>query len=177
MKREHAPIRGGWQNAAGRVWYWTAIAVITCSAATAAITAAAEAQPAAVPWTGSQTLTPDDLVQWLRDPISRPVVVYVGPRSLFRAGHIPGAVRPGTASEPDGLAALRRWARTQSASAPIVIYCGCCPFDVCPNVKPAFETLRDVGLSDVRVLVLPTGFSADWVEKGFPVEKQSGRAA
>jgi hypothetical protein len=108
----------------------------------------------------------------LRDPALRPVVVYVGFRSLFRAGHVPGALFQGPASEPDGLAALRRWARTQPGSSRVVIYCGCCPFEVCPNVKPAFEALRDAGLNDVRVLVLPTGFGVDWVEKGFPVDRK-----
>jgi hypothetical protein len=135
-------------------------------------TDAAPTPAARTPWTSSQALTPDDLARWLRDPASRPVVVHVGPRSLFRAGHIPGALYLGAASDKEGLAGLRRWARTQRAATPIVIYCGCCPFEVCPNVKPAFEALRDAGVTDVHVLVLPTGFGADWVDKGFPVDRK-----
>jgi hypothetical protein len=162
-----SPVHPGWQ-------YLTAAAIVAALlvALTGLVLRAAPVAPPATPWTAAQTLTPDDLAQWLRDPASRPVVVYVGFRSLFRAGHLPAALYHGAASEPDGLTALRRWAKTQPPSTRIVIYCGCCPFEVCPNVKPAFEALRDAGLSDVHVLVLPTGFGVDWVEKGFPVDRK-----
>jgi hypothetical protein len=56
-------------------------------------------------------------------------------------------------------------------SANLVIYCGCCPFDHCPNIRPAYKALHEMGFVHVRVLVLPTSFAADWVEKGYPVEK------
>jgi hypothetical protein len=168
MKIHKEWVRAGWQYlTAGAV----AAALLVALHGQLAGHASAAAPPD-VPWDSSQTITPADLAHWLKDPVSKPVVVYVGFRSLFRAGHVPGALYLGPASEPEGLAALRRWARTQSSSARVVIYCGCCPFEVCPNVKPAFEALREEGLSDVHVLVLPTGFGADWVEQGLPVERK-----
>jgi hypothetical protein len=165
MQMEHASVRRRWRDL-------PLAAAVAALAVLGPAHVAATPAPADAPWTRSQTLTPDDLVQWLRDPASTPVVVYVGPRSFYRVGHIPGAVYPGTASDEDGLAALRRWARTQASAARIVIYCGCCPFEVCPNVKPAFEALRDAGLTDIHVLVLPTSFVADWVDKGFPIDRK-----
>jgi hypothetical protein len=42
----------------------------------------------------------------------------------------------------------------------------------CPNLKPAFLTLRDAGFTNLRVLLLPHDFNTDWIEKGYAVEKK-----
>jgi len=52
-----------------------------------------------------------------------------------------------------------------------VIYCGCCPLERCPNIRPAFVALRQMGFTNVRVLLLPNSFEADWAGKGLPYEK------
>lgn len=101
----------------------------------------------------------------------KPTVVYVGFRGLFHAGRIPGATLHGPASQPEGLAELRAWAKAQPRGARIVLYCGCCPMEHCPNVTPAFTALREMGFTNVQVLVLPTNFATDWVERGYPVER------
>ncbi|MFL6463384.1 MAG: hypothetical protein ACJ73N_03115, partial [Bryobacteraceae bacterium] len=54
---------------------------------------------------------------------------------------------------------------------PIVIYCGCCPFDKCPNIHPAYNTLKDLGFTDVKVVVNKTNLHTDWVSKGYPTTK------
>lgn len=56
----------------------------------------------------------------------------------------------------------------------IVLYCGCCPWRDCPNIRPAFRVFRELGFTRVKVLYLPASFAQDWVEKGFPVEKGEG---
>ena len=53
----------------------------------------------------------------------------------------------------------------------IVLYCGCCPWNHCPNVGPAFVRLRDLGFSRVKVLYLPNNFGDDWVAKGYPTDR------
>jgi hypothetical protein len=70
-----------------------------------------------------------------------------------------------------GLADLKAWALNLPRSSNALIYCGCCPWDRCPNVRPAFVVLRDMGFKRLRVLVIPTNLRADWVAKGYPVEK------
>jgi thiosulfate/3-mercaptopyruvate sulfurtransferase len=82
-----------------------------------------------------------------------------------------GATFHGPTSEADGLSELKEWARTLQRSEGLVIYCGCCPLEKCPNVRPAFSALREMGFTRLRVLVLPTSFKKDWVEKGYPVER------
>ncbi len=134
--------------------------------------AAAYDRPSAAikdPWSDSDTLAPPELAKMLAD--GEPAIAYVGPRVLYRAGRIPGATFHGPTSEPEGLDDLKRWASARSRSETLVIYCGCCPMEKCPNIRPAFSALREMGLTKLRVLILPTSFEKDWVEKGFSVER------
>ena len=127
----------------------------------------------AEPWTRAQTIEPGDLVKDLANasPTGRPTVVCVGFPSLYRAGHVPGASWHGPASTTEGLADLKRWAQSLARTSNVVLYCGCCPFAECPNVRPAFTALRDMGFTHVRVLMLPNNFGTDWAGKGLPVDR------
>jgi thiosulfate/3-mercaptopyruvate sulfurtransferase len=126
------------------------------------------------PWASSQILQPAALASELADKSGAPpTLVYVGFRTLFAGGHIAGASFNGTASTEQGLASLKAWADPLPRSTNLVIYCGCCPFDKCPNIRPAYTALSNMGFKKVRVLVLPTNFATDWVEKGFPIQKGS----
>jgi thiosulfate/3-mercaptopyruvate sulfurtransferase len=51
----------------------------------------------------------------------------------------------------------------------VVIYCGCCPFSRCPNVRPAFELLKEMKFTMPRLLNLPHSLNDDWVSKGYPM--------
>lgn len=99
-----------------------------------------------------------------------PSVFYVGPNVFYRSKHIPGSVYAGPGNTEKGLellkAAVDKLPRTQE----IAIYCGCCPWDRCPNVKPAVEALRAMGFGQVKVVYLPTNFKTDWIDQNLPVE-------
>jgi hypothetical protein len=124
------------------------------------------------PWATAKLLQPAELAKELSDPGgSKPTIVYVGPQFLYRGGHIPGAVFHGAAGNPAGLQDLKAWAQNLPRTQSIVIYCGCCPFENCPNVRPAFNTLQEMGFKQLRVLKIPTNFETDWVRKWYPVEK------
>lgn len=126
----------------------------------------------AEPWSKAEVLEASDLAHELGAKNGdAPTIVYVGFRTLFIGGHIPGATFHGTASTEKGLAELRSWLATLPRSTNLVIYCGCCPFDRCPNIRPAFKVAHELGFEHIRVLVLPKSFAADWVEKGYPMEK------
>ena len=105
----------------------------------------------------------------------QPAVFQVGPSVLFRSKHIPGAVYAGPGSRADGLDLLRSAVEKLPHDREIVIYCGCCPWDKCPNVKPAMELLKSLGFTHVKAMQLPTSFKADWIDQGYPVEQ--GEAA
>jgi thiosulfate/3-mercaptopyruvate sulfurtransferase len=125
------------------------------------------------PWAASQTIQPDALAKELAatDQTKRPIVVCVGFRPLYEGARIPGASFHGAASTAPGIASLKTWAQDLPHSSNIVLYCGCCPLRHCPNLKPAFIALRDMGFSSLRVLLLPNDFNTDWIEKGYPIEK------
>src|SRR3984893_9028597 len=125
------------------------------------------------PGVSSPTLPPDDLARELADKNGTPpTLVCVDFRTLFVGGHIEGASFDGTASTEQGLATLKKWADHLPRSTNLVIYCGCCPFDKCPNIRPAYTALSEMGFKKLRVLVLPTNFATDWVEKGYPTSKE-----
>jgi thiosulfate/3-mercaptopyruvate sulfurtransferase len=131
------------------------------------------AQNSANPWTDSQTVQPAELNKELSESKTAPLVLFVGFQRLYNAGHIKGAQFHGTAGNPEGLAQLKAWAVSLPRQTNLVIYCGCCPLERCPNIRPAFTALHELGFTKLRVLILPTNFETDWANKGFPYEKGS----
>ena len=101
----------------------------------------------------------------------QPSIIYVGFPSLYSGAHITGAILAGPASKPSGIDQLRQVVKDMPRNHPIVIYCACCPFDKCPNIRPAYSTLQDLGFSNIKVVVIPTNLHTDWVSKGYPTTK------
>src|SRR5260370_38609858 len=67
-----------------------------------------ENQPS-YPWTSAQTVKPAEFAQELENRNGTPpTIVYVGFRTLFAGGHIPGALFHGSASTEQGLADLKQ---------------------------------------------------------------------
>jgi thiosulfate/3-mercaptopyruvate sulfurtransferase len=132
---------------------------------------ATRAQGPTLPWTDSQTVHPAELNKELSNPQTAPLVLYVGFQRLYTAGHIKGAQFHGTAGNSDGLSQIKAWATSLPRDTNLVIYCGCCPFDHCPNIRPAFIALRDLGFTKLRVLILLNNFETDWASKGLPYDK------
>jgi thiosulfate/3-mercaptopyruvate sulfurtransferase len=129
------------------------------------------AQNSADPWTAAQTVQAADFAKELVGGKSTPTVLFVGFQRLYSAGHIKGAQFHGSGGSAEGLAEIKKWAGPLARSTNLVIYCGCCPMERCPNVRPAFAALREMGFTNVRVLILPTSFAVDWAEKGLPYDK------
>lgn len=123
------------------------------------------------PWTKEQTVQSVDLAKELEQSKTPPTVIFVGFKRLYTSGHIKGAQYHGTAGSEDGLKEFTAWATTQPRTTNLVIYCGCCPMERCPNIRPAFKALQDLGFKKVRVLLLPNDFATDWAEKGLPYDK------
>src|SRR5258708_33633306 len=65
---------------------------------------------------------------------------------------------------------LTTWAAGLPRSTNLVIYCGCCPLERCPNIRPAFQALQGLGFKNLRVLLLPQDFATDWAGKGLPYD-------
>ncbi len=129
------------------------------------------------PWRAEQVVEPAELARALGSGRGRkPVVLFVGFPLLYAGGHIAGARYVGPASRPNGLDALEQVARALPRDAEIVLYCGCCPWNVCPNIRPAFRLMQRLGFTRVKVLRIAVNFSHDWTGMGFPVEKGGASA-
>src|SRR5262245_54467644 len=119
------------------------------------------------PWSQSDVVEPAELAASL-NTAKRPLVISVAFPVLYRNRHIATALDAGAASKPGGIEALKKLVSGKPKDAEIVVYCGCCPMEKCPNVRPAFRALKEMGFQNVRVLHIPTNMSADWYGKNYP---------
>jgi rhodanese-related sulfurtransferase len=156
------------------------LSLLVLSAAFALTSSAARAQssPATSPLSATTIpahalVQPSDLVQLLasKDSSNSPVVLQVGSHIFFNEAHITGAQFAGPGSQPAGLALLEKTVSPLPKDKLIVLYCGCCPWNRCPNVGPAYKRLQDLGYTNVKVLYLASDFGDDWVNKGYPTQK------
>src|SRR5215475_3192403 len=128
------------------------------------------AQPAASPWPDSALLDPADLAKTLTSSNKKPTVICVAFPVLYRNKHIAQAIYAGPGNRPEGIESLKKAVANMPKDTDIVLYCGCCPMTQCPNTRPAYRTLHDLGFTNVRVLDIPTNMSADWYSKNYPTE-------
>lgn len=100
-----------------------------------------------------------------------PTILQVGFTTLFEEAHIPDAIHAGPAVSDTGMALLRKTVAHLDRHKLLVIYCGCCPWPKCPNIRLAFEELRKMGFTNVKAVYIPHNFGTDWVNHGYPTVK------
>ncbi len=122
------------------------------------------------PWTLSEVLAPPTLEARLKTFDPQLHIVYVGARKSYKGIHIPRAVFGGPVTKLKGQELLAEAVKDLPHDAEITIYCGCRPFSLCPNIRPAYKILKDLGFVHIKVLKLNTGFDRDWADKGYPAE-------
>lgn len=133
-------------------------------------TVACLAENGSDPWPTTALLDPPALVQALQSD-KPPTVLCVAFPVLYRSKHIAHAIYAGAGSKPEGIESLKKAVATLPKDTDIVMYCGCCPMVRCPNVRPAYRTLQEMGFTHVRVLNVPTNMSTDWFSKNYPSEQ------
>ena len=122
------------------------------------------------PWTKGDVLAPAKLAEMLKGSGPQPTVISVAFPVLYRQRHIVHAKFAGPGGKPEGIQALKELVASLPKNSEIILYCGCCPMDHCPNIRPAYRVLKEMGFTSVRIVDIPTNFHSDWVEKGYPVE-------
>src|SRR5579862_9905725 len=126
-------------------------------------------QAASIPT--SELINPEDLVKTIHAGKAMPLMLQVGSHVLYAQAHIPGSEYIGQGSNDAGLQQLRKRVESLPRGKSIVLYCGCCPWNHCPNVQPAFEALRAMGFTKVKVLYIADNFGTNWVDKGYPTAR------
>jgi len=126
-------------------------------------------QAASDPWSPGDLLEPAALAKAIQSG-KAPVVLSVAFPVLYRGKHIVHAINAGPTLKPEGIEALKSAVANLPRDADLVIYCGCCPMGKCPNIRPAYRTLKELGFTRVHVLSLPENLHTDWVSKDYPSE-------
>ncbi len=121
---------------------------------------------AAEPWTNKELKDPAVLAATLADAKApQPVILNIGPMPQIK-----GAIAIGPTSAAENLEKLKQQLGKLGKDKEVIVYCGCCPFRRCPNVRPAFELLKRLKFKNARLLDLPTSLNDDWISKGYPME-------
>lgn len=100
----------------------------------------------------------------------KPAIFYVGPNVMYRSKHIPGAIYAGPGNKAEGIAMLKAAVEKLPRDREVLIYCGCCPWDKCQNMQPAFEALRAMGFTKAKGVYMAENFKTNWLDKGYPFE-------
>jgi rhodanese-related sulfurtransferase len=125
------------------------------------------------PWTDKEIVQPKVLADRIMAG-DQPLVFYVGFPTLYRNGaHVSGAILAGPCSKAEGLEALKKAVAALPRDKEVSLYCGCCPFVKCPNIRPAYSALHEMGFSNVKVVMIETNLHTDWIEKGYPSDRSS----
>jgi hypothetical protein len=129
-------------------------------------------QEASDPWQKSELVEAPVLVQAIQSG-KPPIIISVAFPVLYRNKHLPHAIDAGPGSKPEGLALLKKAVANTPKDADIVVYCGCCPMVKCPNLRPSYRALKEIGFSRIRILNIPTNMHTDWYTKNYPSEPGS----
>lgn len=117
------------------------------------------------PWRPDQLMEPKDLAAIISNGQDKPLIISIGP-----AGLIKGAISVGAVHEKENMDKFKELLSGEKTDRQIVIYCGCCPFQVCPNIRPAFKLLNDMKFTNQKLLNLPHNLKADWINYNYPME-------
>jgi len=118
-----------------------------------------------VNWTSDQLMKPSELAATLNDGKEIPVILSVGPGAL-----IPHSKNFGMIKEEENMKKFKAELAGLSKDTKIVVYCGCCPYEHCPNVRPAVQVLKDMKFTNFKLLDLPHNIKMDWINMGYPTE-------
>jgi len=116
------------------------------------------------PWRQDQLMEPSALAAVLNEPSAKQPLIY----SIGYGGGIKNSIIEGPAKDSANLLKWKNELEKLPRDANIVIYCGCCPFVNCPNVRPAFRLLNEMGFTNQKLLNLSRNLKADWLDKDYP---------
>lgn len=119
------------------------------------------------PFSSENLMEPAILAQKInQDKMDDLLLIHIGFQNFIK-----GSVNAGPATEPEGIERLKELVREVPKDQEIVLYCGCCPMDVCPNIHPGYDLLHEMGYTQIKILNLTSSIKADWLDKDYPVIK------
>lgn len=117
------------------------------------------------PWKSTELMEPGELNHAIE--INKAPVIF----NIGSVEDIKGAVHIGPISDAASLEKFKTAIAAHNKNSEMVIYCGCCPFGKCPNIRPAYKQLKDLGYTNVKVLNLYVNLRNNWTAAGYPLAK------
>ena len=147
--------------------YFLTTILLLCGifAANAQVSASMSMPGSGTPWKPTELMEPGELNAAI-SANKAPVIFNIG-----SVEDIKGAIHIGPLSETANLEKLKTTLASHKKSAEMVIYCGCCPFGKCPNIRPAYKLLKDAGFTNIKVLNLYVNLRNNWTSAGYPLAK------
>lgn len=119
------------------------------------------------PWNENQLMKTENLASRISlAQTDNLLILSVGPDALIK-----GSVDMGAARDAENIEKMRRYLEDVPRDKEVVIYCGCCPFSRCPNIRPAFSLLNEMGFKNPKLLDIPQNIRVDWLTKNYPVQE------
>ena len=118
-------------------------------------------------WSKEQLMPTKELADKINaNAKDKPLVLNVGPMEAIKT-----SVEVGRATSVTGIEKIKSTLGMENKNRMVVVYCGCCSYASCPNIKPAYDAVVAAGFKNTKVLELPEGIKPDWVAKGYPMEQ------
>ena len=115
-------------------------------------------------WTAKELMQPALLSNIIKSKKDIPYIINIGPGAV-----IPHSIDVGMVNTESGFNKLKSSLSKIPRDKKTVIYCGCCPYKHCPNVRPAIDLLKSMQFTNYYLLDLPQNIRVDWINKGYPV--------
>jgi hypothetical protein len=118
------------------------------------------------PWKKNQLLEPNTLSEMILKKTKLPHIISIGPGAV-----IDSSISVGETRFSDNFDKLNEILKSIDKKDQIILYCGCCPFEHCQNIRPAFSLLNDLGYKNHSLLNLSNNIKTDWIDLGYPTKK------
>lgn len=117
-------------------------------------------------WTAAQLMETKELATKIENKeADKLLIISIGPDAVVK-----GSVNIGATHDAHNLDKLKNYLKDVPKDKQIVIYCGCCPFSRCPNIRPAFKLMMDLGFKNTKLLNVPHNIKTDWIDHDYPTE-------
>ncbi len=117
-------------------------------------------------WKEQQLVSPEVLAERInKGDTANLLILNTGP-----VEDIKGAVNIGAVEDAKNQVKLKAYLETVPRDKEVIIYCGCCPLSVCPNLHPAYDALKSMKFTRYKVLRLTHDLQEDWIDKGYPLQ-------
>lgn len=118
------------------------------------------------PWSNTQLIEPLKLAMIINEGNNIPKIISIGPGVVIK-----NSIGAGECRFKENLDNLEQTLLSLSKEKEIIIYCGCCPFKDCPNIRPVYSLMNKLGFINHKLLNVSNNIKTDWIDKDYPTNE------